>query len=111
MGYLQGYYDDQGECLEAIRKERQRQERLKSQGKFSSTCADLDLSHSERLAILGEEYGEACHEVNEGIGAGRSVNQAKLWDELVETAAVCIAWLEAIQKMNQRRAPEGAKRK
>lgn len=39
--------------------------------------------------ILGEEFGEACQAVLEG----RSVT-----DELVQLAAVAVAWIEAIER-------------
>jgi hypothetical protein len=108
MGYLQGYDDDQGEILQAIRNERNRQEDLKSKGKFSFTCFDSEMNHFEFITVLLEEVGEASHEVNEGIGKG-TINEAKLWDELVQVATVCVARLEEIQKRHKRRAPDGAK--
>ena len=87
---------EQESVLAAIRLERTRQEYLKGQGKFSHTCADPQMSNAERFLVLAEEFGEVGHELNEGIGEGRSVNVVKLRNELVQVAAVCVAWCEAI---------------
>jgi NTP pyrophosphatase (non-canonical NTP hydrolase) len=87
-----------GRILEAIYMERERQEKLKAEGRFAFTCADSEMSNPERLTVLGEEFGEVCHEVNEGIGEGRKVDKTKLRKELVQVAAVCMAWIEAIDQ-------------
>lgn len=84
------------EALSAIRKERARQEQLKAQGKFANTCADAGISNAERFMVLAEEFGEVGHELNEAIGEGRILNMTKLRTELVQVAAVCVAWCEAI---------------
>ena len=96
MGYTIWPDGPAGEAVEAIYRERGRQEELKAQGRFAYTCADPEMTHPERLAVLGEEFGEACHEVNEGIGAGRAVNTKKLRKELIQVAAVCVGWIEAL---------------
>lgn len=82
-----------------IHNERNRQERLQKTGRFDFTCSDPEITNSQRGMVLGEEFGEACHEVNEGIGkpsSGRYVDLVKLRKELIETAAVTVAWIEAI---------------
>lgn len=83
-------------ALEAVKVERDKQEELKKKGKFAYTCADKEMNDFEALAVLAEEFGEVAHEVNEGIGDGRKINKQKLKKELVQTAAVCIAWLEKL---------------
>lgn len=87
--------------MSAIHAERMRQERLKAAGKFVFSCADAGISDLGRLAVLTEEVGEVAHELNEQIGkpARRQAHfdsQARLRDELIQVAAVCVAWLEAI---------------
>lgn len=101
MGYLSGYDTEDGVALEAIHVERRRQEELKEQGKFAFTCADpmLDV---EKLGVLAEEAGEVAKAVNE-LNAARNATKRKRWrnnlrEELVQTAAVCVAWIEAIDK-------------
>lgn len=97
MGYTIWPDGPAGEAVEAVYHERGRQEDLKSQGKFPYTCADPELTHPERLTILGEEFGEVCHEVNEAIG-DKPIDMAKLRKELVQVAAVCVAWVERLDK-------------
>lgn len=84
--------------LNEVFDERVRQERLRHEGKFAYTCASPEMTHAERFAVLGEEVGEAGHEVNEGVGPGRSIDLKKLRKELIEVAAVAVAWVEAIDK-------------
>ena len=51
--------------------------------------------------ILAEEFGEVAREVYEK-------NTPKLYNELIQCGAVCMAWAEAIQKRNmERRIEEG----
>jgi hypothetical protein len=85
-----------GSPLDSVVIERIRQEALKREGKFAYTCADAGLSNAERFMVLAEEFGEVGHELNEGIGEGRSVSLERLRTELVQVAAVCMAWCEAI---------------
>lgn len=70
-----------------ISVERLRQERLKAAGKFDATCAD-DIPNGARFLILGEEVGEVARAVME--------SPSRLRDELIQTAAVCFAWIERI---------------
>lgn len=88
----------QCEILRDIIRERARQDRLKANGKFAYTCADVavDFGDNEKMLVLVEEMGEVGHELNEGIGAGRSVDREKLRAELIQVAAVAMAWCEAI---------------
>lgn len=74
--------------LDAILVERLRQERLKRDGKFLYTCAD-NISDVMRLPILAEEFGEVARAINEG-------DPENLKEELIQTAAVCLSWLEAL---------------
>lgn len=85
-------------ALISIETERQRQSLLKAGGRFKFTCADLEMTNPERLAVLAEEFGEAAHEVNETIGGHAALNRANLRKELVQVAAVACAWIEALDK-------------
>lgn len=80
-----------------ILRERSRQERLKAAGKFEFSCADDGLNDYERYSILGEEFGEVGHELNEGIPGGHA-DIEKLRTELIQVAAVAVAWVEHIDK-------------
>ena len=97
MGYTIWPDGPAGEIVEEIYRERGRQNELKRAGKFAYTCADKEMLQPERLAVLAEEFGEVAHEVNEGIG-GRKVDIAKLRKELIQVGAVCVAWVEALDK-------------
>lgn len=86
------------EIYRAISNERFRQEDLKRQGRFAYTCADEEMSHLEFLAVIAEEIGEVAHEINEGIGPGRSIDETKLMREVIQVAAVCVARVELMTK-------------
>lgn len=74
---------------DAIRAERERQEELRRSGKFKWTCADPAASPHHKMTVLAEEFGEVANAVLEH-------DDAQLWDELVQTAAVAVAWLEGL---------------
>lgn len=50
------------------------------------------------LAILGEEFGEVAKEVFEEDHLLRS-RRSELREELVQVAAVAIAWIEALDRL------------
>lgn len=77
--------------LEAIADERYRQEQLKAAGKFSHTCADSELSDDACCRVLGEEFGEVCRAINDD-------DLANLREELIQVAAVAVAWVERIDR-------------
>jgi len=93
----------QDRVIGLIAAERARQEELVRTGKLPFSCAEPMLEaggdHAVKLAILTEEIGEVAREVYE-----RSVFEspdddpdAKLRTELVQVAAVAVAWLEALE--------------
>lgn len=84
----------------AIADERERQERLKAVGKFVYSCADREIPHIECYLVLAEEVGEVAHELNETIGGHRPLDKAKLTKELIQSAAVIVAWLEKLRAEN-----------
>ena len=93
-----------GVMLEVIR-ERFRQEDLKEQGKFRWTCADVRdpngvvIFDPDRLTVLAEEFGEVSHAVCDTMSQGALPgSEEKLRAELVQVAAVAVAWIEAIDK-------------
>jgi NTP pyrophosphatase (non-canonical NTP hydrolase) len=95
MGYTIWPDGPAGDALSAIFKERIRQEDLKTKGKFKFSCADVELTHPQRLSVLVEEVGEVGHEVNEEIN--QPLDVLRLKKELIQVAAVCVAWLEALE--------------
>ncbi len=91
------YTDSMVAVLDLVATERGRQLFLKSQGKFAYTCSDKEMTHFEALTVLAEEVGEAAHEVNEGIG-GRYIDKRRLLKELIQVAAVAVAWSEKVKQ-------------
>jgi hypothetical protein len=98
--------------LNDIADERKRQEKLKSDGKFLWTCASLNVPHNAKLAVLAEEFGETAKEiVDYGISIDKYMAEKlsfplhrrlyflkRIREELIQVAAVCVAWCEAIDK-------------
>src|SRR5262245_53360960 len=87
-------------ALASVTAERLRQEERKRQGRFKYTCADAEMNHYERFAVLGEEVGEVAREVltNAGKRLARDTNgtDAALYKELAQVAAVAVAWMESL---------------
>ena len=75
-------YRLQGKSIEDILNERERQS-----DKWGN---QYHLSEHQYLAILAEEFGEAAKEVVEH-------NSRNLYVELVQVAAVAVAWLEKLR--------------
>lgn len=53
---------------------------------------------SDWHAIFGEEVGEVAKEVVEGRFSGRTTDNLRA--ELVQAAAVAVAWIEALDRRN-----------
>src|SRR5262249_49791141 len=49
-------------ALRSVAAERERQDQKKAEGRFRFTCADDGLTLTDKVAILGEEFGEVCKE-------------------------------------------------
>jgi NTP pyrophosphatase (non-canonical NTP hydrolase) len=73
-----------------VADERDRQERFVTTGKFAWTCADDTITDTTKLAVLVEEVGEVGKALCDGA------SQRELRDELIQVAAVAVAWAEAI---------------
>lgn len=91
--------------LYEIRFERMRQEQLKAEGRFPWTCSDT-VADAKKLAVLAEEFGEASREVVEMLihddkrytkTPQYGEHRKNLRKELVQIAAVCLAWLESYE--------------
>lgn len=76
--------------LKDITSERLRQERLRAAGKFTHTAATLGQTHDRRNSVLVEEVGEVARALNDNETPG------ELRTELIQVAAVAVAWVEAI---------------
>jgi len=117
MGYLQGYDDEMGEVLSDVRKERFRQDELLEKGKFPWSCDNLEIPDIKKLGVLAEEFGEAAKEACQiqeqydrsypddsaeviAVSIQRAVLRRRklLRTELIQVAAVAVAWCEALDK-------------
>ena len=76
------------EFLSLVQRERIRQENIHGEH-------DKDINLFEWCGILGEEFGEVCHAVNEK-------DFENLKDELVQVAAVCQSIYERMEILWQR---------
>lgn len=88
--------------LDAVWNERKRQARLQAEGRFQHTLSDVlpPVKEAFKLAVLAEEFGEVAREVCELGSNGkreRAKHLARLYEELVQVAAVAVAWCEAIE--------------
>lgn len=59
------------------------------------TCADPRMEDGDRLAVLGEEFGEVCREICDARAEKRDPDP-NLRVELVQMIAVAVAWVESI---------------
>jgi NTP pyrophosphatase (non-canonical NTP hydrolase) len=82
--------------VDAIYQERHRQEQLKAEGKFKYSCADLECSDMETLAVLVEEVGEAATASLKKHGLVQDGHDLR--GELVQVAAVAVAWIEKLDR-------------
>ena len=78
---------------EELAVERGRQEQLKA--------ADATMSNGAWLAVLGEEFGEVCRallEVGVDGAEARDKHGKDLRKELIQVAAVAVAWIEGLDR-------------
>jgi hypothetical protein len=75
-----------------------RQDRLAREGKFGGTHVMPGGTDLERLAVLAEEFGETSIEVCKGIELAGQVRRPGLREELIQVAAVSLAWVAAIDE-------------
>lgn len=85
--------------LNDIVDERERQEALRLAGRFDHTCASTDavaMPNAKKLAVLMEEVGEAARALLELEGGAHDKHGVELRTELIQIAACCVAWCEAL---------------
>jgi NTP pyrophosphatase (non-canonical NTP hydrolase) len=106
-------FETREKILEEIDLERHRQDDLKASGKFLWTCADLGVSEDRKLSVLTEETGEVAKEiVDYGISRDKYHLEnlpfplyrdihflSRIRTELIQVAAVCVAWCESIDSV------------
>jgi hypothetical protein len=86
-------------ALRAVWHERERQElkcaAMRDEGLNWRTCADPAMPDLDKLAVLAEEFGDVARELCEAIATGAAPDP-NLRRELVQVAAVAVAWIEAL---------------
>lgn len=106
------------EILSAIKKERKRQIELRASGKFDWTCADdirsiarqsAPMANSMKMMVLTEEVGEVAKDIMESLIDVKRNNPHLLMTELIQVAAVAVAWCEALVKECQEEAASGSR--
>lgn len=90
-----------GDVLEEVYRERNRQQELKAKGKFKWTCDSPSQSDARKLTVLAEEFGEVSREVCDSMiaddkGEPGGMHLVRLRKELIQVAAVAVAWAEAL---------------
>lgn len=89
-------YENPGPRMTLVYRE-VRDERERAHSKHGATSMEsFDDDDMNRLAILVEEVGEVAKEFNEARHDDRPVDLAKLRKELIQTAAMALAWADAI---------------
>lgn len=88
--------------LTLVGSERLRQERkcaaMLAEGLRWHSCDSDGLTDHEKLAVLVEEVGEVAKECCDARAAGELSDEARsrLRGELIQTAVVAVAWIEAL---------------
>lgn len=97
-----------------VDSERLCQERLKSEGRFRFTCADNELANAEKLVILVEEIGEVARQVltqeKDCLAYDTIGTRDDLRKELIQVAAIVIAWVEGLARESVDRACAASER-
>lgn len=95
-----------------IATERDRQRRLFHTGKITFDCASTLPDPNRKLRVLTEEIGEVAQELDrlEALRdrRGERFVLEDLETELVQVAAVAVAWLESLQAKTQKSQNGGA---
>lgn len=87
------------DIAQLIHAERERQQDLLRAGKFTFTCASPIAGPERKLCVLVEEIGEVAEAIDHIEIKKPSVRMAteNLRDELIQVAAVAVAWLESLE--------------
>jgi NTP pyrophosphatase (non-canonical NTP hydrolase) len=84
--------------LTEVGSERYRQLLLKEQGRFEYTLSDDGITDAQRLACIVEEVGEVARDclARDGLVSDGDASNADLRKELVQVAALAVAWIERL---------------
>lgn len=82
-------------AIQAVATERDRQQELLRLGCIKFNCATWSVPDVSKLTILVEEVGEVATEIHEA-SRDTAAYRRRLRKELVQVAAVSVAWVEAL---------------
>lgn len=91
--------------VQEVFDERQRQQQLVREGKLPFNCADRDIPHQRKLPVLVEEVGEVAKEVYDVDRGTVPFASKRLREELIQVAAVAVAWLESLEDVTKTSPP------
>ena len=96
--YCAGWVEsmESADVFTRITAERERQNLLLRQGKFSYTCASPVADPRRKLRVIVEELGEVAEALFRLEASECKANREHLIEELIQVAAVAVAWLDAL---------------
>ena len=99
FGHCFGWLMALGEKMpfDKINAERERQEKLFRTGKILFNVASTTPDVKRKLRVLVEEVGEVAQAIDLLESGHRQTRLKHLREELVQVAAVCVAWLESLE--------------
>lgn len=84
-------------ALAAVAAERERQRQLWVEETIPFNCDAEDIALGDKMAVLTEEVGEVATEVNQAnCSLHPKVHLERLRVELIQVAAVAVAWAESL---------------
>lgn len=88
------------EVLNDIQYERERQFKLKEEGRFKYTPSDDELHDGERYWMIAEEMGEVSRNclARKMLVTDGEISDAALYKELCQVAALSLAWMQRLDK-------------
>lgn len=84
------------DIFDRIKIERIRQEHLQRTDLIPYTAASTNVTNYQKIAILAEEVGEISKVLNDYYKTDADQRLSDLKSELIQAAAVCVAWLESL---------------
>ena len=104
--FVTGWVESLGsaDVFTRISAERGRQSLLLRQGKLLFNCSSIVVDPRRKLRVIVEELGEVAEALFRLEASDSKASREHLITELVQVAAVAVAWLEALLQ------PEGAAR-
>lgn len=85
------------DVITLIHQERDRQNALVAEGDIPWNCSTIKVNPASKLCVLVEEIGEVAEAVLMLHDGFTVMRREHLVTELVQVAAVCVGWMEALE--------------